>query len=284
MQLSRKLTLTFSLLFILFAFCQNIFACSCLEYFTPTCAKVGRTDAVFLGKIDKLYKYEYTPNGWVLTEADSVEHKNSHGTKVKIRFLVETVYKGNLEEVLEVETDIGSSCTSDFSNLYKGDKWLVFADRNEKNTNWFMSVGMCSYSRRFDKKEIEEINFLVGFAQGKRKTSIDGMVISSNDGFVKNAVVKASAKGFSSSVISDKNGRFSLQVPKPGKYKINVTVPFSATPDYQYDINGELNSFRRKNRTIVEYVANVAENQCDYKFIFLQVELRRLSKVLLPKK
>lgn len=243
-------------------------ACSCIEYFTPDCVKVVRSDAVFYGKVEKLFyltQEEGKPK--VFTKTDSVKH--SEGGYFVARFSIIESYKGEIGKTLDVYSHIGTSCTGDYSNMKVGDKWTIYADFATKSQQWLTDIGMCSYSRKGSKD-----TFLQDFKNGQTKETVQGKILkdySPSSGGIPNISVKIEGEGFASSTITksgksffdEESGTFLFEVPSSGKYKVSFILPSSLAVYNSYE-KLDVKTFPTEKETLVEYSLEVPKGLCHF--------------------
>lgn len=245
---------------------QNVLACTCGEYYVPECGKIARSDAVFVGKIEKLfYITETKDEKTIFTQTDAVKH--SVGGNFVARFTVIDVYKGELGKTIDVHSYIGTSCTGNDSNMKVGDKWTIYANFDNENKQWNTGIGACSYSFKGNKN-----SFLQDFKANKIKETVEGRILkdaSWGDG-IGDIPVKIEGEGFTDSSITQtskkwylgEGGAFKFTVPNAGKYKVSFVMPSGLAVLNPYGIS--IKTFPTEKETLVEYFADVPKGLCDF--------------------
>ncbi len=230
--------------FLLFSFAQNIFACQCLVP-KPDCALYQESDAIFVGEITKIIKP---------TEKELKEDTEDFPTQ-KIFFKVKRSIKDVNANEIKLSTSYNTSC--DFEGISVGQRWIVFAYRNENNE---MMFGRCGGSRKVDKKTpihkvLEKYNFIL------EKSAIIGNIFD----FIPNPVENADVTVIDGeNIIKEKvvDGRFKVDVLKLLKYRVVVTLPFKAEVPYSTSEIKTLNQSSEKS--VFEYEADLTNGGCSF--------------------
>jgi hypothetical protein len=272
------------ILFVISFFLLNqvSIACSCAEYYTPECVKIVRSDSVFIGKIERLFKVSKKQGKPIrLNEKEAIEHSDQKSSgQFMARFSIIQQYKGEATETVDAFSQIGSSCTSDFNNLKIGEVWIIYANFNVGSKQWQFDLGMCSYSRKQNNNQ-----FLENFRLGRTAETVEGRIVESSfrrDG-VENVVVAIEGNGFSESKSTsahlkpwDENGgSFKFHVPSIGKYRVSLSLPIGSV---LVDSLEDLPISKTIGATDIKfsYEVNVAKGLCG--FNQLETFLRNPSK------
>jgi hypothetical protein len=239
-------TLIFLSLFT-FLCVEEASACLCDEMGVPTCAKVARADAVFVGTVRSIKAVEQT--GGDLKES-------------LIQFEVEEVYKGTPSSPVDVGYIFGTSCS--WLKFEIGERWLVFGFRK---SNGGLSIPFCSYSHPYEPSE--RVEFLDDYRQKKVSESIQGYLTSLGRGPVEpgpitDAKITITGDKTTLSAQPDKDGRWQMSVPGPGKYSIKVSIPFAAMLS-SYQAGLSLKDMKiADTQSVVEYESEVQPGLCSY--------------------
>lgn len=260
MKLPAKLIFT---IIALGTFFQSIQACTCSEHGVPVCAEFDRADAVFYGKVEDVTPFEAKDAKVSFPSVNSISTFKGSGL-VWIHVKVEKAFKGVTEKTVKVATYQRTSC--DIGEVKKGQRWIFFAYRNRESG--ILGVGACNATGQLSEKLSEYNDYfseLEKLGQGKQGTLVKGTIIK--DAFVgepQQASVSIEGENFFSTNPTDKGGNFSFKVPKAGKYKVRVSVPFSATFYFTYKVTNFTKNSPTEQETIFEYEIDAEENECNY--------------------
>src|ERR1051325_8986828 len=126
-----------TLLLFCASFFNEVHACTCLDYGVPTCALFSRADAVFVGTIDRITPATDDKNASVqLGGVRSISSRG--GGLIWVHFSLEHAFKGVSGQTVKALTYRGTSCDLD---VKKGQRWLIFAHRDNETSN--LSFGAC---------------------------------------------------------------------------------------------------------------------------------------------
>lgn len=225
---------------------KSVFACQCEEYDVPYCERVNRADAIFVGTVKSVPNPNDMPGGM----EESV-----------IRFDVEQVFKGTLEKTVDVGYIFGTSCS--WAKFEMGERWIVYGFRNR--TTGRLSIPFCTWSSQYTESD-EDVAFLNDFKQGKTTESVRGKVLNAYDGGVVtgSSVIVTLGNAKLTTTCNDE-GSWQLAVPGPGKYKVNISLPFSAVL-MSYDPEFAVNVISVDERkSVFEYETVVEKGLCNYR-------------------
>lgn len=219
-----------------------------------------------LAKFKKLFLIEKDKNQQIhLAQRNAMTHEQ--GGEFVAHFSILQTYKGEIRKTIEVYSNIGSTCTGDYSNIQVDDIWTIYADYYAKSKQWFTDIGMCGDSR----KGVSE-TFLKDFLEGKTSETIIG-VLSHFDSApdLGNLSFRVEGEGFKSSGIASnsigsqefENEFFSINVPKPGKYKVNLILPAPIRIS-NFDESIKLTKFPNETERNLEYLVEVPKGLCSY--------------------
>ncbi len=252
--------LTVSLLFTFIAFCNPIstFACSCTEYNIPYCEQIARADAIFIGTVNAV---------------DLKKESSETLVESKVSFNIEQIFKGTLGSKADIGYVFGTSCS--WLKFEEGDRWIVYGYKNSSNGR--LSIPFCTGSHQYESTS-PDLTILNNFSLGKGTESIRGRIAS--DGNVTNNRIVISDETTNLTTKTDDEGLFEISVPRPGKYKVKVTVPFSAilmNHDPSFQLSDVLVNETESSLT---YEAKVEKGLCSYKQLdFSKVDLKANASI-----
>ncbi len=252
-----KSTCLFSFLLTLFTV-QSVIACTCIDYGVPTCKRFSDSDAVFIGKIERITSAAAEKYARVTSKGLNSISWASLGM-IAVHFKVEKSFKGVQDKIVKVLTYKGTSCDLE---IKKGQRWVVYASKNEETG--FLSFGACGGNYRMSE-DSDVIQELEGLSQGKVEMSVVGRVTRYKYNEIKDAKVFLEGNGLSLSTQTDNAGFYKFSVSLAGKYKIKVIVPFSANL-LRYDESRDIKSSPTETETAFEYEAEVSQSNCDYEY------------------
>lgn len=275
----KKLTFFIISVFVVFISQSEIFACTCIESSTPICARISRSDAVFTGKVEKTTPFSASTNtGVPLGNVNSISTFGGSNL-VWLHIKVERDFKGVKEKFVKVLTYTNTSCDLGFK---KGERWIFYASRDEGGN---LNVGACSGTSQISNDDAEYINNVAAVAQDKNIESVNGFVQKErySDIGVKDAIVNVEGMNFSASSATNAYGSFNVRVPQAGKYKVRITVPFSAVvPIVPFGLESNLIEMFEPTETksVFAYEAVVPQGQCQYSELeFYPVDLKATAEI-----
>lgn len=260
----KKLTFFIYSVFVLFISQTEIFACTCIEAYTPICAKLSRSDAVFTGKVEKITPFSASDStGVPLDNVNSISTVGGSNL-VWLHVRVERNFKGLKDNFVKVLTYTNTSCDL---GVKKGERWIFYASRDEKSGN--LNVGSCSGTSKIDNDDAEYLNDVSATAQDKNIESVNGFVQKERYSYigVKDAIINVEGINFFTSSVTNPQGIFNVRVPQAGKYKVRVTVPFSAIfPIVPFGLEPNLIEVFEPTemKSVFAYEAVVSQGQCQY--------------------
>lgn len=266
--------------FITLFFCfETLSACTCSEHGVPTCAEFDRADAVFYGKVEQVTSFDSEDAKVSFPSVNSISTFKDSGL-VWLNVKVEKAFKGVEGKTVKVTTYQGTSC--DIGKVKKGQRWIFFAYRNEESG--ILGVGACNATGRLSEKlstYAEYFSELEELSQGKSGTFIKGTLVK--DTFVderQQGNVSVEGENFTATNPTDKDGFFNFKVPKAGKYKVKVSVPFSAVFNFTNEFTNFTKNSPTENETVFEYEIDAEENKCNYNQIELYpIDLKATAKI-----
>lgn len=231
-------SLTFALLLCV-GLKGHLFGCSCSGP-RRSCENL-RSDAVFAGRV-----VETMPVRHQADKEDSWYHGYS------MRFAVDEAFRGSLGTEVTIETGSGGGDCG--TPLRPGDKYLIFAYRNDKGELW---TGLCSGNQRLtDNPEAEKTLELFRGLAKKETATIFGAVWQSKVGWrdddvgdssspkpMKKLRLHAISDGYSTFTYTTEKGTFEFQGLPPGKYKIEPEIPGGVDFDHEYPEHYEAEVF-----------------------------------------
>jgi hypothetical protein len=266
-------------IFFTFVAQGEIFACTCVEYNTPICAKLSRSDAVFTGKVEKITPFSETDSaGMPMGNVNSISTFGGNNL-IWLHIKVENNFKGIKETFVKVLTYTNTSCDL---GVKKGERWIFYASRDEGGN---LNVGACSGTSEISGDDAEYLNNVGAIAKDKNIESVNGFVQKErySDVGVKDAIVKVEGTNFFTSVVTNSQGVFNVRVPQAGKYKVHVTVPFSAIVP-MLPLGLERSSVEvfepTETKSVFAYEAVVPQGQCQYSELeFYPVDLKATAEI-----
>lgn len=261
----------FALLFLgLFQFSdQKTFACSCSDHFTPLFIEYSRANAVFVGEVKGIKK---------LTKLTEIE-KNIPANYVVIEFKILKAYKGinNSQKIFSVITTFNDSCGFvDDERPQKGQKWIIFAFKNEENNRLYFG-NACEQSSRLEN-ETDISDYENEMFKMKDKQAIFGRVVDEMkiEG-IKDIEIILEGNGQNLVARTDEEGFYSFPVTSTGTYKITINLPFGGlyaglspfVKDIQ--IKENLDEMTKPFKTILIYEVQLKEREFNYEEVDVYV-------------
>ncbi len=258
-------------------FCASVFnevnACTCLDYGVPTCALFSSADAVFVGKIERITSAMGDKDASVeLGGVGSISSRG--GGPIWVHFTVEHAFKSVGGKTVKALTYRGTSCDL---GVKEGQRWLIFADRDEETGN--LSFGACGGNRAIEKNspliaELEKLSKHTG------PLSIRGRVVEEQFRSVKGAKAVVTGNGLDLQAVTDDDGAYSFEVPTPGPYAVKVIVPFSASLMRFSADDRRIDAKPEETQTVFEYSATASSAACDYQFFdTFKIDLKATASI-----
>lgn len=278
--MKKPVFLAISALFLICLFQAEVFACTCIESYTPICARLSRSDVVFTGKVEKITPFVESNNAGVpLGNVGSISSFGGSNL-VWLHVKVERKFKGLKENFVKVLTYTNTSCDL---GVKKGERWIFYASRDEESGN--LNVGACSGTSEISGDDSEYLKNVDTIAKDKNIESVNGFVQKErySDVGVKDATVNVEGTNFFTSATTDSQGVFNVRVPQAGKYKVRVTVPFSAIVP-MLPLGLEPTSIEvfepTETKSVFAYEAVVPQGQCQYSELeFYPVDLKATAEI-----
>jgi len=257
-------------------FCAAVFnevnACTCLDYGVPTCALFSRADVVFVGKIERITSAMGDKDASV--QLGGVGSMSSRGSGlIWVHFTIEHAFKGVSGTTVKALTYSGTSC--DLA-VKKGQRWLIFAQRDKETSN--LGFGACDGNGAIEKNSplIAELEKL---SKHSGPLSIRGRVAQEQFSNVKGAKAIITGNGLNLETITDDDGSYGFEVPTAGAYKVKVIVPFSASLMHRGD-DRPIDEKPEETQTVFEYSATASPDACDYQFFdTFKIDLKATASI-----
>ncbi|MEP6788085.1 MAG: carboxypeptidase-like regulatory domain-containing protein [Acidobacteriota bacterium] len=185
---------------ILLTFSEVGRACTYSPPYASVCEKYTNSDAIVVGTI-------------VSAEPGGIGQL--------VRFRIETTYKGNLKDTVEMDQPL-STCDWDFSDKI-GSKLLLYLGKNQGKTSYH-AIGT-GYGGSF-ARENDDLYWLKGLPKSLSRTRVSGTVELYDDkpfdflNVVSAIPISISNGKHAFNVFSDKNGVYELWDVPPGKYRV----------------------------------------------------------------
>lgn len=205
----------------LFVWAGPSLGCSCYPS-GPPCQAYGKTDVIFVGTPVRVSQIELKWNGHLMT------HNN-------YRFRVREPLKGVKEREINVVTNAqGGACGYKFE---LGTEYVVYGYRDQATRR--VSTGLCTRTRPL-ADGTEDVQFARNAASRPRGSEIFGTAERywvdlatgdrSEDGWVTNAKVTATAGTNVFTTTTGTDGRFRFSGLTPGKYSVAIEMPADLSP------------------------------------------------------
>jgi len=257
--------------------CASLFnevdACTCLDYGVPTCALFSSADAVFVGKIERITSAMGDKDASVqLGGVGSISSRG--GGPIWVHFTIEHAFKGVSGTTVKALTYSGTSCDL---GVKEGQRWLIFAHRNDENSN--LSFGACEGNGAIEKNSplIAELEKL---SKHSGPLSIRGRVAEQQFSSVKGAKAVITGNGLNLETVTDDDGSYSFRVPKSGPYTVKVIVPFSASLMRFRGDDRPIDEKPEETQTVFEYSATASPDVCDYQYLnTFKIDLKATASI-----
>jgi len=254
-------------------FFNEVHACTCLDYGAPTCALFSRSDAVFVGKIERITSAMGDKDASV--QLGGVGSISSRGSGlIWVHFTLEHAFKGVSGNTVKALTYRGTSCDL---GVKKGQRWLIFAHRDDETSK--LNFGACEGNGVIEKNSplIAEFEKL---SKHSGPLSIRGRVAEQQYISVKGAKAVITGNGLNLETVTNEDGSFSFDVPSAGSYTVKVIVPFSATLMRFSGDNRPIDEKPEETQTVFEYSATASPDACDYQFLdTFKIDLKATASI-----
>src|SRR5687768_6267753 len=252
-----KILLVFLLFVLVVCFTTvDALGCTCMEFGVPVCAEIQRADTIFTGTV-KAIKL----NGGTGMETSAIS------------FSAEEVYKGSIGPSVDVGYTFGTSCS--WLRFEVGQRWIVYGYKDPSTGR--LSIPFCTGSHEYESSS-QDLSVLNNFKRGNGGESIRGRIKSAGE--VANNPVVISGDKVTLRTKTNHEGLFDVSVPAPGKYKVTVSVPFSAMLMH-YDPTFQLSDVLvTESESGLTYEANVEKGLCSYTQLeFSKVDLKATASI-----
>lgn len=261
----------------LLLFCAVVFnevnACTCLDYGVPLCTLFSRSDAVFVGKIERITSAMGDKDASVqLGGVGSISSRG--GGLIWVHFTIEHAFKGVSGQTVKALTYRGTSCDL---NVKERQRWLIFAHRNDETRD--LNFGACDGNQGIEKDspliaELERLSKHTG------PLSIRGRVAEEQFSSVKGAKAVITGNGLNLETVTDDDGSYSFEVSKAGAYKVKVIVPFSASLMRFSGDDRAIDEKPEETQTVFEYSAIASPDACDYQYLnTFKIDLKATASI-----
>ena len=191
-----------------------------------------------------------------------------------VHFNIEHAFKGVSGETVKALTYQGTSCDL---GVKEGQRWLIFAHRDEKTGN--LSFGACDGNQGIEKNSpfIAELEKL---SKHSGPLSIRGRVAEQQFSSVKGAKAVITGNGLNLETVTDDDGSYGFEVPRAGAYTVKVIVPFSASLLRFQGDDRPIAEKPEETQTIFEYSATASPATCDYQFFnTFKIDLKATASI-----
>jgi len=211
---------------------QPLLACSCLES-GPPCAAWGSSDGVFLGRVVDISVVADIPK-----DKDPADFPFAFKrSTMRVRFQVETAFRGVAVGTVEVTTDAdsGGGCGYPFE---LNRRYVVYGDREPDNS---FGTSICSRTRRVENAA-EDLSFFKGLSTAPPGARVYGQLGFREDVPLlakRRTVPLAGARvilegpGGPKETISDEQGRYQIAGLPPGNYEVKLQSASAAPTRFQ---------------------------------------------------
>lgn len=227
----------FTVVVVLPLFPAAVHACQCRER-EPPCAQYGNADVVFVGSV-----IQSTVLGF--------------GPQRKIVFSIERAIKGLSGSTAELMNS-GTSCNYEFA---LGKTYLVYAYRNPKRNELYSHY--CTRTTELANAK-SDFAFFALTAEKSQLPRILG-VLADNAKRLRDVSVVASSGGKDYRTTTDNEGWFNLEVPRPSKYRVRISLPLYAAVAGTSAELAQISQYKRlRTRIIIEYEVIVEADKCAF--------------------
>jgi hypothetical protein len=254
-----------SLVFVAFLSVSSAFACQCFEMDVPYCEQISRADTVFVGTVRSI------------TASDQSKDPLKESL---IQFDVEQVYKGSASQVVNVGYLFGSTCS--WLKFEIGERWLVYGYREKQGD--VLSIPFCTNSHRYEEGS-GDIKALYDYREKKSSEWIEGYVTALGRGPIEGrplseAKISVTGEKTNTDAQPDKDGKWKVTVPGPGKYLVKVSMPFAAAIS-GYQAGFAISDMKvADTESVLSYESNVPIGLCSYReFDFERVDTKATGSI-----
>ena len=239
----RRTVLTLFVTIVLLAPARPATACQCTFYDLPLCVQYWRADAVFTGTV---------------TEVELFEKETPHYQRIQFR--VDEAFRGVDGENVDVYRPI-SMCDP----IYRvGEMGLMFAVRDSVGYLW---TGMCAHVDAWEGDKAE-LGLLRALAKGGLHYGVYGRVRSADGDSLNGEKVEVVGARFQQTVTTDEVGRFRLELPRAGTYRVHLNSKDDQVAWVETDENRYLGGLTQEGKP---FEIDVSERRCRYaEFIVIE--------------
>jgi hypothetical protein len=240
---------------------STAFSCTCIDYGVPACKLFGNADAVFVGKIERIVSTDDDKNAQVtLSGVNSI---SSRGVGlVSVEFSIEKAFKGVAGRSTKALTYTGTSCDL---GVKEGQRWVIFAVKDPHSG--LLGFGACGGSGQLGDNDTrtEELGQV---SDGGGMPIVRGRVTRDRYEVVKDAKVSLIGDEVRLDTHTDETGSFIFRAPKPGKYTVTLSVPFSAGIMFAsgYIPSGFKESVLTETESKYSYDVLAKQGACEYQY------------------
>jgi hypothetical protein len=233
----------------------RVLACQCRER-QPPCSQYAEADTIFVGAVTDMTPVDYD---LIPTAESSVK---------RVGFKVERAFRG-VEGARAELIEWGTSCDFGFG---EGRTYLVYAYRSpEKGT---LSTGYCTRTAELSKAAAD-LAYLNGLKSAAPETLITGL-LADDEARLRGVRVTAENGGRVYRSASDKEGRFKVAVPKPGRYTVRIFLPLHVAVAGAGDLLEKIGGVMKTRRHyVVLYNVEVRAGECVYLDVPIYIFSRR---------
>jgi hypothetical protein len=228
---------------------NTVSACTCIWRGMPQCARFSRADAVFVGRISSIQK----PSKKQVEKAEGPLQQF-------IYFDVEHPLKNANSKKIRASTDYKNSCAYEDEDIVVGQQWLVFAEKDNEGN---LRFGKCGGSYKIDNKdELKEVLAELPPTKNKQQLFLDVIEFG---GFKALEEVKAFTEINGQKIEAVRTGSLlTFEVPKAGKYKIQITLPYKSELGDVYE-GGVIKNSVSETESVFETEMEVGTGECAFR-------------------
>ena len=240
----KRLLLAVIALFCIALFNSLVQACTCAESGTPMCARYERSDVIFIGRLESIKPLKNPPLG-------SDRYNALH-------FVVEESYKAVKGKRVVVGTSVGTTCSLTFT---EGTRYLVFASQDNETHQLF--TGMCTGTGEANFLSAKALDFLRKARRHDVPESLSGKVKQDFYMDVKGLTVRLIGANKQVTTKTDESGSYTFSLPGPGKYKVQVLVPYAVAFEH-FLAKPDVREEKTDSLSTLEYSVTLGKNECHY--------------------
>lgn len=238
----------------------NVHACQCRER-QPPCAQYAEADAVFVGSVTNIAPADDPQSA---AKADG-EYRVAFE---KVSFRLERAFRGVEGDSVEM-FDWMTSCRYGFK---AGGRYLVYAYLDPKTRT--LSTNACSRTSEVSKAAAD-MDYIAGLDASAPGASVTG-ILADGEKRLRGVRVTAEMGGKLYRSASDGDGRFSMAVNGPGRYRLRIFLPPDVGVAGPSDLLDKVSSVvKTKRRHVVEYEVEVQAGRCTFVDVPLFIPARR---------